>query len=160
MKKKVLIVAIVVVLILIAGGFAIASSNSDNSTQPTPTQPTPIQPPPPVQPTPNEPAVLELTVEQLIKNVLANPQIYEGKVIQASGVVIDRQVGSSGIIAILGPETMGWTVEYEELLAAKNHYNFVNLSRGEKITIRGKYRDFNQVAKVITLKEGLIIEKK
>lgn len=164
--KKILI-GVVIAALLIVGGFAIASSNSDNAkpnnvqpvtTEPSPVQPTPTQPAPPVQPTPNEPAVLELTVEQLIKNALASPKRYEGKTIQVRGIVAEIQVGTSGSAVIFAPEVMGYHVSVDNKLADyKNFVSLTNLDIGSEVVLQGEFDGI--WGKIVLLENGTVIKK-
>ena len=134
----------------------------------------PAAPIPNASVTPTGDQVITLTAEELINQLLQNPDAYkpgygikgEGTVLQITGIVMpSKKVGTvaipvyhfAGLSYIdLGPEVLGWRVEvwygyYSE--------DFNSLKIGEKLTIQGEFGRMDEYAKYIELRNSIFVAK-
>lgn len=139
-------------------------------TQPAPAQPDPIvQIPAASEPastktptTTTEPGVIVLTVEELLNQIIQNPDKYKkGTVMQLTGVAFPPPMGSNVYNLYLGPKVQGgWyvsvNVDIAGDLAAYLIRNYGKLKEGLPITIQGAFYYVGE--KYITLDNGILVK--
>lgn len=115
------IVALGIIVGIIAAMNARGETNVGQSNAPvaptalTPVSSVPIAPTKPAQmPTATTAGVVVITVEELLNQIIQNPNRYkEGTVIQITGVALRYEVGTSVWSLYLGPRTQGFHVDVD-----------------------------------------------
>lgn len=163
LKKRINWSPIIITVILLAIGGAIwfFASQPSNNSAPTTTN-TPIQTAPVTPTTTTEPGIVILTAEELISQVIQNPDKYKkGTVIQVTGAVSGLEE-TNGTIYL--QRIQGWQISVRPADSGNNDFRTavikgrVNSHPNDfVVTVRATLHDVSTPGKDIDLRDGTLV---
>lgn len=153
MKKKIIVGIVMLIVLAVTIVSVGVFSRPDTVPTPMPTlTPTATPRPTPIA-SPTAPQVIEITAQELITQLQANPNRYKkGTIFQITGVIIENVPFAE----YLGPETNGWIIKLDWIVGENNGLG--GILPGTNVVVRGRYEV--TIGKIVLLKNSSLVSRK